>query len=760
MIRGNAAKKGVTAGRAALLMGSAAMALMTTALPASAGEGFEVQQVAQAAEVVGFDIPAQALDAAITAFGRQSGWQVSVSPTVLAGKASPGVKGTLAPQQALQQLLAGTGVTWRLTDAKTVVLEKAAATGAMELGPVMVEGRDGTAGRGGGWTEVARTTVTSKDLERKNPSDIRGVFAGEPGIRVGGSVAMNEKVYVNGVEETNLAVSIDGSRQNNKVFHHNGTNLIDPSFLKVARVDAGVAPADAGPGALAGAIAYETKEARDFLQGDGAGGQVKTTYNLNGPVSTTNLGAYGRQGWAEALANFTYGSGNKYKDGEGERVRGSETDVVSGLMKVAAQADSGDRLSLSFERVYDSATRPYRGNIGNISGRPAWEPKEREYTLDRRNWVLTYSDATPTGWWNPKVVLAHGSTVVDLPIFTATTNYPGSGSTSSLNGKIENTFSSTLGTLTAGTDFYRDKASYEDQTFYARERADNHGIYAQARIHPMDPLRLSFGLRGDWQTFTGTGGQEWDNSGWSPNVSGEVDVVPGLLKAKAGYSHAWGGVPMAENFVMNTAWTYASAPVPVKADNVTAGLELSHSGFTADWRVFQTKIDDARTPRFAAASGTLTRDLLSQGYEVGIGYAWEDGFVRARYADIDVTIDGMPADSDTGTYLASPMGKIITVGGAHTVRPWSMTFGADLEVVLDNDKVVAGYQPLKGYEVVNVFGEYQLPDAYSNVLLRVDVRNLFDELYVDRSTYGQEFGTVTPLYQPGRSVLLTAAAKF
>lgn len=59
---------------------------------------------------------------------------------------------------------------------------------------------------------------------------------------------MSQKVYVHGIEETSLAVTMDGGRQNNKVFHHNGTNLIDPGLLKAVSVDAGVAPADAGPG--------------------------------------------------------------------------------------------------------------------------------------------------------------------------------------------------------------------------------------------------------------------------------------------------------------------------------------------------------------------------------------------------------------------------------------------------------------------------------------------------------------------------------
>ena len=40
------------------------------------------------------------------------------------------------------------------------------------------------------------------------------------------------------------------------------------------------------------------------------------------------------------------------------------------------------------------------------------------------------------------------------------------------------------------------------------------------------------------------------------------------------------------------------------------------------------------------------------------------------------------------------------------------------------------------------------------------MKNIFDETYADRATYGQEFGEVKPLYQPGRSFVLSLRATF
>lgn len=751
------------------LMASTALGCALT-IPSAAS----AQQQAPAGTAVGpvdFAIPAQPLQAALDSFIRQTGWQVGYPSALAAGRTSRPVVGAMPPAQALETLLAGTGVGFRMAGSATASLVSTQApaqasaegaaipAGALMLDPVTVSGSTG------GWG-VGRTTITAQDLERRNPTSLQQVFAGEPGIRVGSSVPMSQKVYVNGVEETNLAVSIDGSRQNNKVFHHNGTTLIDPSFLKVVRVDAGVAPADAGPGALAGAIAYETKDARDFLSEDGVGAFVKSTLNTNGPVLTTNLAGYGMQQGLEALGYVNYGKGGRFKAGNGDEVAGTGTDIVSGLGKAAIETDGGNRFQISYERVYDDAARPFRANVGGIAGRPPWEPKVRDYTLDRQNTVFTYTTTQPTDLWDPKVVMAYGRTDVETPIFlrpvppsTVPGSFPGKGKTDSLNGKVENRFSFGFGSITAGTDFYRDEGTYGDETFSATEKANNFGLYAQARVEPWERLRLSFGLRGDRQKFEGTTGEEWTNSGISHNASGEFDLIPEFLTAKAGYSHSWAGIPLAENFIMNSAWRYGTGPEPATADNVTAGLEARYQGFTVEGRVFRTDIDDARAARFAVASATLSRDVESKGYELGAGYSWNEGYVRAKFADIDVTIDGQPADSDTGTYLATPMGQIITLGGAQSIATWDMTVGADMEIVLDYDEVQAGQRPLDGYEVFNVFAEYR-PAQYSNLSFRLDVRNLFDATYADRATYGQEFGTVTPLYQPGRSFLISASAKF
>ncbi|WP_183030155.1 TonB-dependent siderophore receptor [Altericroceibacterium spongiae] len=93
-----------------------------------------------------FNIPAQPLPDALILFGRQAGIEVSAESASTRGRSSPGVSGRMAPAAGLSRLLSGTGLTFRWTSEKSVMVEpapQASGDGAIRLGPVRVEGMDG-----------------------------------------------------------------------------------------------------------------------------------------------------------------------------------------------------------------------------------------------------------------------------------------------------------------------------------------------------------------------------------------------------------------------------------------------------------------------------------------------------------------------------------------------------------------------------------------------------------------------------------------
>jgi hemoglobin/transferrin/lactoferrin receptor protein len=608
--------------------------------------------------------------------------------------------------------------------------------------------------------------VDSEDIARQNPADIQDLFKSEPAISVGSSIPASQKLYVNGVEENNLAVTIDGSRQNNKIFHHNATTLIDPSLLKAVRIDPGVAPADAGPGALAGAIAYETRDVDDLLDESlGFGGFVKSEYDSNGGIFSNSGSIYGRKGGFEYLGFLKYADGGLRDDGAGDTIVGSGTNLFSGLGKVAYETQSGDRFEFSAEQVRDDDARPYRANIGLISGgRPV--DLTRNYDLTRQNFVFTYTDETPTGWWDPTIKLAYSAT--ELLIEEDTQNIQ--GETESLNGKIENRFALANGSVTAGLDFYSETAAldyryFADSSFdeVTDEKTENVGLYAQARLEPTDRTRLSFGLRADFQKFTGVDGSTNSDNGLSGNFSGAFDLTE-QVTLSAGYSSIWGGVSLAENFIQNPAWVYPTDGIEaVTSDNIFIAANATFGSWDLSGKLFQTNIDNARAPSYGGGPD-LTADLESRGFELGLGYSWENGFARIGYANIDTDVNGRTADSFSGNYLTTPLGEVVTLEVAHRLPQYGLIIGADAQIVLSEtdtyDFDTGGAGPtLPSYEVINAFAEWQ-PKSNQNWTIRGEINNVFDATYASRATYGQEFDSVTALNEPGRSFKISASLKF
>lgn len=110
----------------------------------AAGQAFAqdtVSPVASSAPIE-FNILTQPLGSALNAFAEATGWQVSVPSELIAGKTSSGMTGRHQPEEALQSLLAGSGLTYRLTATNAVTLVQGGVpTSPAEIQPVLAEPR-------------------------------------------------------------------------------------------------------------------------------------------------------------------------------------------------------------------------------------------------------------------------------------------------------------------------------------------------------------------------------------------------------------------------------------------------------------------------------------------------------------------------------------------------------------------------------------------------------------------------------------------
>ncbi|MBN8294027.1 TonB-dependent receptor [Rhodobacter sp. NTK016B] len=655
----------------------------------------------------------------------------------------PGLKALLLSAVSVSGLMAAPAV------AQTSPLVQ--FLGTIVLDPAFARARDpeGTAADRGNSHYVA-----DAELERARTGDLRDLFSGIASVSVGGAIPIAQKIFVNGIDMLNLAVVMDGVSQNNRLFHHISANAFDPGLLRFVRVDAGAAPADLGPHAMAGAVVMETVDPVDFLDPDARfGGDVRLSFDSNGQTWGRAATLAGRMGALEWLAYARRATGDDYRDGAGDLVAGSAAALDTGLVKLAFHGDNGHRFELSAQSMEDNALRPYRANIGSV-GRP--DPL-RLYETRRRTFAFTYENTQASGYWDPRLTLGLSdvTVAVDQPFDPALS--PSLGENRTYSGSFQNTFHlSPDDTIVAGIDYYDRRSQYSDRaTRPIVESARNWGLFAQARLEPGQAWSLSFGARWDRQDFVGTNGWEESFSGLSSNLSVSYQATD-ALRLRGGISSVFGGVALEDNFIFNPGWDYTGMRAS-RADNVTLGFDWEQQSLRLDGEVFMTRLNDVRLSSYAA---NATGDAESRGFNLGMGFGWDNGFLRASYAYSQIRVNGAPTDSYSALDLGAPLGGVIALEAQH--RPWGgdLVIGGSVEAALAYDGLgVDSDQSLPGYTVFNLFMEYE-PPSIPGMVLRAEVNNVFDTRYADRSTYGGDYASVTPLYEPGRSFALTASMRF
>ncbi|MAX55912.1 MAG: hypothetical protein CL537_10460 [Alcanivoracaceae bacterium] len=96
------------------------------------------QQAMAETQSVTLNIPAGSLAAALNTFAEQAGVYLSTNGKLVAGKQSNGLQGTFSVEQGLNQLLQGSGLSYRFSDNNTVSIISAEQDSASTLDPIQV----------------------------------------------------------------------------------------------------------------------------------------------------------------------------------------------------------------------------------------------------------------------------------------------------------------------------------------------------------------------------------------------------------------------------------------------------------------------------------------------------------------------------------------------------------------------------------------------------------------------------------------------
>lgn len=197
-----------------------------------------------AANAVAYNIPAQPLTAALTAVAQRSGLRLAYSAALSAGRFAPALQGSFTPVQAIERLLAGTGLTYRFTNANTVTIEgpgATTATGAMPAGaialdtidvqgasnpnalignlpPVYAGGQVASGGQVGILgarnvmnTPFNQTSYTSKLIQDQQARSIADIAANDPSVRGSWSgSSYTDPLIIRGFATSNQDVALNG----------------------------------------------------------------------------------------------------------------------------------------------------------------------------------------------------------------------------------------------------------------------------------------------------------------------------------------------------------------------------------------------------------------------------------------------------------------------------------------------------------------------------------------------------------------------
>nr|WP_283626933.1 TonB-dependent receptor [Alteromonas macleodii] len=636
-------------------------------------------------------------------------------------------------------------------------------------------------------------SITAEDIEQFQANDLADVFRESPSVSVGGSVGVAQKIFIRGLEDAYLNVTVDGAQQTSTLFHHIGRVTLDPDLLKQIDVQAGAGEATSGPGAIGGSIRFKTKDAQDLLRGDEQfGGRVKASYFSN--EGTRYSGSlYGKlsDSWG-LLGYYSTVDRDNFEDGDGNEVLGTAADQDLMFLKASGYIADNQYLSISAEQRDEEGEFSARPNWVVLEGAPLY-PSEAE----RDTYVANYR-------------FDHSALVfLEATAYQTSSSFRGGrfdflSDIDTYGFDIRNTTDISNHVFTYGIDYRKDEVESGPGVGPVQnaEEGSVMGIYAQAHSNITPELLLSYGVRYDDFDFQqqiliddyyGTPVTD-EPSGLDDNeLSFNVGLEYQLTEAWTlglGYAEAARGKQIGDGFTLDE-YLYDGEDVPVVASdvvpetvtNIEASIEYSANNLNARLSAYESIIDDVL---FSGYQGNSVfnniGDLESSGVEFNLAYRWDSVDVYFGFSSVDVEL--MPREDlysvpynsiDINGYefvgLGNSRGDTWVLGADYTVTAdisvgFNITMVDDINIdtlhqALENGWTDSLYSLNKAdYTLVDIYGEWEVTN---DLRLNLAVTNLFDEAYIDHSSvgdYSEVFPSVIGPQEAGRDIRLSVTYDF
>lgn len=628
--------------------------------------------------------------------------------------------------------------------------------------------------------------VSTVDRAQRNQArQIRDIFAGEASVDIAGGSRNGQRLYLRGVEGSNLNITVDGAQQGRNLYNHRGGLLnVDPEILKRVDIQPGPGGADQGYGALGGSIRFETVDAQDrLIDGRRFGAFGRVGYASAQEAARASLGGYGLVN--DHVGVLLYGSYTDYDDlriGGGDRLPFSGGEDLSLLFKLSILDMGAHSLRLGYE--YNEASGlnfmqrgdyPYQLQPVDFRTRPP------------QNQTLTRDSATVRYRFDP------ANRFIDLRVdaYASTNDFHAPDSNGErfisdvTGGSIRNVMEWTLGggraESTIGADYVRDEGTARRNNaadFHTDN--DNLGLFFQQRFY-LGRAALYAGVRRD-DYSADYGPRVSEGAATSFNVGGEFEVGGGF-SLFAGYGEAargFGALPL--HFARNAAATLTFNGAsngelrPETSSQIEGGLRWAASDvgpwqgvLRAEATLFRTEIDNAilfMQPGSGGLGGRPITDIYNhdqsatyQGGEASIEYVAQSFSSALRYSTVDV--GNLPEAPQFIVRSGSPRGDQWVWDTRFRASP-GFEFGYAVRRVNELTDVPAAaagsvvYIPKQGYTLIDLQASWR-PVFLNGVSLDVSVMNLSDERYVAHSTLTQD-GFATE--EAGRDVRISLSYRY
>ncbi|RYG33282.1 MAG: TonB-dependent receptor, partial [Burkholderiales bacterium] len=690
---------------------------------------------------IAFDIAAGELGSSLARLGRQAGVILSVDPALVRGKQAGELRGTYRLSEALGILLTSSGLEarsdgrggYRVVSSSAESNQRARSTVPLPA-PIRAEQPDDLTGMDrvvvvGALTDVE---LTHEDIEFRQTNDLSDLFRQVPSVNVGGSVGIAQKIYVRGLEDSMLNVSVDGAPQRGTLFHHIGRVSIEPELLETVDVQAGAGEATSGFGAIGGAIRFRTRDAIDMLDpGQSFGGIVKAGwfsndgYKLHGTVYGRLFDDIG------VVASYTRVERENMEDGGGDELLGTAATQELGFVKVGGELGGGHRASVSYEQRNEKASFGQRPNWPVVVGDPLF-PSEAERQTATFNYGFDAGRGASfesTAYWTESGFIQDRYDRWGLY----------SADITSVGFDVRGRFQAADHDIVLGAEYRDDivESRYlADQSIWGpwawdelvgsfKETGSVAGLYVQDHWQPFDPLRVSFGLRYDsYDLDIVTYANSTQSDGVSFNAGFEYDLTDDIT-ASVSFAEALRGKEIGDAFTLEMRPGRISLQPglrPEKVDNYEAGLSYDRSGFRASAVYYNMVIEDVildqigngpapQAPNYHENVGTFR----AEGVELRAGYSNGPFSIDGYFNHYRSRLNGNMLEGYEHIGLGNSVGDNFNLTAGYEVTPdigleASVTHFADLndiEVLQRNVEIgwidSTRFVDKPGYTVVDLF---------------------------------------------------------